>query len=272
MTTQRIERLVNRPGLTVVIPTLGTRGELLLRAIRSASRFECIVVDDATPDDSVASAAAMTGAKYLRLETNRGVAGAQNAGLEAVETEWVMFLHSDDQLSELVTVPSEPLTVDVVQGNLGANEDACFIPSEADLLRLRFGVHISHYQFRTCLARSVGGFNAELRAWEDWDFLFRINRLHPTVHANGATQTIVNHTAPGRLSHSPAMADGFRHLYDLHIADVERDRYVHALWTFKISRNCWLGGRHAESRRWLLRSLLLEPWHPKRAYRFLGHR
>ena len=87
--------------ISVVIPARNRPSEVR-RAIRSAQMQqpappkEIIVVDDASSDDT-AEAAAAQGARVIRLEQNRGSAGARNAGIAAAAEEWIAFLDSDDE-------------------------------------------------------------------------------------------------------------------------------------------------------------------------------
>jgi hypothetical protein len=85
---------------TVIIPTKD-RPVLLERAVRSALAQtippqEVLVVDDGSvPPVSCLGDARV---RILRLDLNRGVGAARNAGLAAAATHWVTFLDDDDEL------------------------------------------------------------------------------------------------------------------------------------------------------------------------------
>lgn len=70
-----------RPGITVVIPTIAPRGEMLQRALRSVAaqtlQPDVVVVE---PDDD-----------------HDGPAATRNRALNMVHTEWVAFLDDDDE-------------------------------------------------------------------------------------------------------------------------------------------------------------------------------
>lgn len=71
-------------GVTVVIPTVAPRGELLARALRSVS-------GQTSPPDGV----------NVVYDTDRQGAGpTRTRGLRAVTTEWTAFLDDDDELYE----------------------------------------------------------------------------------------------------------------------------------------------------------------------------
>ncbi|TYO84814.1 glycosyltransferase family 2 protein [Oceanicella actignis] len=91
------------PLVSVIIPVRG-RAQALRRALRSTlaqtlDDFEAIVVDDAS-DEPLAPVCAALGddrIRVLRLDANRGPAGARNVGLEAARGRIVAFLDSDDE-------------------------------------------------------------------------------------------------------------------------------------------------------------------------------
>jgi glycosyltransferase involved in cell wall biosynthesis len=88
--------------VSVVIPTFN-RQSSTLRAVRSvlaqtATAMEIIVVDDASPTPFAlpGGGAPGGGIRVLRLDTNRGAAGARQAGIDAARGDLVAFLDSDD--------------------------------------------------------------------------------------------------------------------------------------------------------------------------------
>ena len=95
---------------TIVIP-VRDRSESLARLLTSiqagtkAKKPRVIVVDDASVrPDSVKKVAEAHGAEFHPLPQNVGPAGARNAGLALVETEFVVFLDSDLVINES-TIP-----------------------------------------------------------------------------------------------------------------------------------------------------------------------
>ncbi len=92
------------PLVSVVIPTY-MRGDLLRRAIGSVVAQTCldwelIVVDDASPDDSVTSVVAAFGdprIRYIRHERNQGAPASRNTGIRAATGTYIALLDSDDE-------------------------------------------------------------------------------------------------------------------------------------------------------------------------------
>lgn len=92
------------PLVSVVIPVHGKR-EYTVACLRSLARhgaqvpFETIVVDDASPDDTVAVLAPIEGLRLLRNAENLGFVGSCNAGAAAARGEFVVFLNNDTQVT-----------------------------------------------------------------------------------------------------------------------------------------------------------------------------
>lgn len=93
----------SQPLVSVVIPIHG-KPAYTLACLRSIVRhapkaaFEVIVVDDASPDDSVERLAQVDGLRLLRNERNLGFVGTCNAGAAAARGEFLLFLNNDTQV------------------------------------------------------------------------------------------------------------------------------------------------------------------------------
>jgi glycosyltransferase involved in cell wall biosynthesis len=98
------------PKISVVVTCYNCR-DYIGEAIRSVARqtlrdFECVVVDDASTDDSVAvvqqtlDELADPRFSHLRLEKNVGQTGATRRGLANTRATFVCFLDSDDLWNE----------------------------------------------------------------------------------------------------------------------------------------------------------------------------
>ncbi len=96
--------------ITVVVTTFNRReivGKSILSALRfvSAAGGSVIVVDDASADDTGALVHSQFHEKirdrrlsYVAHQTNLGVTAAKNTGFGMAQTDWVIFLDSDDEL------------------------------------------------------------------------------------------------------------------------------------------------------------------------------
>jgi glycosyltransferase involved in cell wall biosynthesis len=87
------------PKASIIITT-HNRPHLLPRAINSAraagSDVEVVVVDDASSDETARICQTDLHITYVRVERNRGVAGARNVGVAASRGEYISFLDDDD--------------------------------------------------------------------------------------------------------------------------------------------------------------------------------
>lgn len=188
------------PRISVIIPT-HNRPHLLPRAVKSAraagANVEIIVVDDASVDQTAEVCKRLEGIKYIRVERNRGVAGARNLGLLAATAEYVSFLDDDDlrlpgsldaQLALLAASPDaglvygqmflgdrdcavtgEPQPALCPQGDIFWKQlERNFIPCGAALFR------------KSCLAR-VGLLDESIAGVDDWDLWIRIAELYRVI-------------------------------------------------------------------------------------------
>jgi len=101
-------RSVSEPLVSVIV-TCFNYGEFIAECLRSVhaqthQRFECIVVDDCSTDDTPAVVTAILDElrdarlRYLRLPRNVGQLGAQIEGFRESTGEFVVFLDADDLL------------------------------------------------------------------------------------------------------------------------------------------------------------------------------
>ena len=97
---------MSKPTITVIVPVYKAMATLdrCVESIVSQQTEEpiaCILVDDGSPDDS-GKMCDVWAARDPRVtvihQEDRGVSGARNAGLAAAESEYIVFLDSDDAL------------------------------------------------------------------------------------------------------------------------------------------------------------------------------
>jgi GT2 family glycosyltransferase/SAM-dependent methyltransferase len=116
------------PRVSIVVPVYGKWDftERCLRALaltRGGIPFEVIVVDDASPDDSLARLREVVGVRTVAHAQNTGYVGACNSGIAAARGDFVVLLNNDtrvdpDWLVPLVTVMDEDPTVGLVGSRL----------------------------------------------------------------------------------------------------------------------------------------------------------
>ena len=208
------------PTVGVVVPAYRDSA-LLPMALQSISEqtyplWQCVVVDDASPEDvgSVVAAFSENDQRFqlLRHGANGGLSAARNTGTRHLTTDLVMYLDADDMI-----VPGA-LQAAVAKfarhwdeaGVAGVHGQIVLVPEETSLRDVRswtgryprsrvdwarytgecpFNVHA--VVLRRSLVESFGGFDETiLGGAEDWDLWLRLlrhgYRFEPNAHLMGA--------------------------------------------------------------------------------------
>lgn len=97
---------MEKPIISVIVPVYKAQEYLpdCLASVRAQtfSGWECILVDDGSPDDSGAlcdEAAAADSRFSVIHKQNAGVSAARNSGLEAARGDYIVFMDADDALA-----------------------------------------------------------------------------------------------------------------------------------------------------------------------------
>jgi glycosyltransferase involved in cell wall biosynthesis len=182
------------PRISVIIPTFN-RATLLPRAVESALAagrdLEVIVVDDASEDETSRVCAGMPEIRYLRLEQNRGVAGARNAGVLESRCEFITTLGDDDlrlpgSLDAQVRLLEDSPQAAFCYGRVLVGDARQMLPTGEvmpvscptgdifwELLERNFVPDLSVVARKSKLVE-VGLFNRGLIGAEDWDMWLRL--------------------------------------------------------------------------------------------------
>lgn len=118
---------------------------------QSYDNIECIVVDDCSPDDSIAKCEKMIADYHgpinftiLHHQCNRGLSAARNTGTDAATGDYILYLDSDDELtSDCIEKLVRPLlndpTIEMVMGGTrgypGRMSDSSLFQKERYLAR-----------------------------------------------------------------------------------------------------------------------------------------
>ena len=201
--------------ISVVIPAYNAAGciERCLAALAeqtlSRERYEVVVVDDASTDDTAARAEA-AGARVVKLPVTSGPGGARNAGIEAAAGELIVFTDADCEpvpgfLEHLVS----PLLDDPeVGGSKGT-----YLSRQSELVA-RFVQHEYEQRYRhtakqewldfvdtyaACFRRAdlleVGGFDARFRQCQDQELSFRLATAGVKICFVAGAQTYHTHAS-----------------------------------------------------------------------------
>lgn len=123
--------------ISLVIPVYKVSAyiERCLKSVikQTYNHFECILVDDASPDDSITKCERMIADydgpiqfRILHHEHNRGLSAARNTGIDAATGDYILFIDSDDIISndcveKLMAPVLKDTTIEMVVG-----EQLCF--------------------------------------------------------------------------------------------------------------------------------------------------
>jgi glycosyltransferase involved in cell wall biosynthesis len=192
-------------AVSVVIPTYKSAPWIdatlssVVHQTHPSESLEVIVVDDASPDDTVARARSFlerhpVKSQVIALKKNGGVAAGRNVGWRAASGDWIQFLDGDDLLAahkvalQAERVAREPEAFDVAYSNWQAywQNDGIwqgvgpvwrpFVddkPVLQILQELTFG-YVGPTLIRRTMIEKVSGFGEEPNLGEDIDLMLRM--------------------------------------------------------------------------------------------------
>ena len=192
------------PEISVVVPVFN-RAKVVERTLDSIAAqtlrpLDLILVDTASTDDSQAvlrTWAARNESEGLRIrilhEKRQGAAAARSRGLSEVTTPYVYFFDSDDYLfpdtlSRFVEAFRSNPQAQIVCGavvleNMNREEHTSAPPHRSLIIN-----HFHHsflrtiaYASRTDFLREIGGWDTNLRIWDDWELGLRILLATPEI-------------------------------------------------------------------------------------------
>ncbi|WP_158551718.1 glycosyltransferase family 2 protein [Agromyces sp. PvR057] len=239
-----------RPGVTAVIPCY-RYGRYLDAAVGAVLGQEdvdahVIIVDDASPDDSLAVARRIAAADdrvaVIAHERNAGHIATYNDGLAAVTTEFVTLVSADDlvapgALGRAARLMLAEPTVGMVYGrplefvDAGAQDDAEPVPTPAEhagrttwtvwrghewialaCWRGRSFILSPEVVMRTAAMRQVGPYNPELPHSGDLEYWLRTAARWDVARVNGPVQAMYRvHAANMHLTEFAGMTEDLRH-------------------------------------------------------------
>ncbi|MDE6269430.1 MAG: glycosyltransferase family 2 protein [Muribaculaceae bacterium] len=198
-------------GLTVVVPVYN-RASIVGRMLHSIEKqtlrpLSVILVDNGSSDGTIDELRKwqLRVGKDLDVniisETTPGAAAARNAGLRLVKTDWTMFFDSDDEMAtdhceramsdvegyDIVGWDTEHITTD------GSRHIKPFYVEDAQYHNLMHGSFATQrYMARTELFRNAGGWDKDVRYWDDIELGARLLTKHPRMKKNdGAPRVFV---------------------------------------------------------------------------------
>lgn len=200
--------------VTIVIPAYN-RAATLPRALRSV---ECqtiaparvVLVDNGSTDSTLSLmtewAGKQTGFETVVLnEEKRGACAARNRGLQAVETDFVMFFDSDDEMLPghvadfTAAIERWPDTDifgrSILAQSLDGSRRTLYFTDRSPMFSHLFRGCLSTQRMvvRTSLVRSVGAWDENLNVWNDFEFGSRLLLATKSVRDIGGAPTVVTY-------------------------------------------------------------------------------
>ena len=209
--------------LTVVIPAWNRQSTLgrTLNSVASQTLrpMKVVLVDNASHDATRAimerwrdSVSAPDFKVTIVDEPRRGASDARNRGLACVDTPYVMFFDSDDEMlpthcAEMLQTAIDRPDADIIGRPVrlslldGSVRQGRFTTGHPMLNHLFHGIlSTQRYIVRTDLVRRVGGWNTELTAWVDWELGLRLLLSDPTIAIARGKPSVIVHSQPDSIT------------------------------------------------------------------------
>ena len=190
--------MADKPKVSVIVPAYNV-SKYIPEALASLEKqtfsdFEVLVVDDGSTDDTVAVVQKFCQRDNrfsLLQKPNGGLSSARNYGIRHAKGEYIALLdgddiyHRDKIATHVARLYDKPDVGVVYSASQTIRDDGkpTFISLSGKpvhqnpllaLLCKNFVGHGSNAVFRRCLIDEVGGFDENLRSWEDVDLWLRI--------------------------------------------------------------------------------------------------
>lgn len=229
------------PAVSVIIPTYNRAG-MVKEAIASVlaqtwTDFECIVIDDGSPDDTEAVLQPLVAAGHIRYarQANAGLAAARNHGIRLARADCITFLDDDDlyephklarQLAYLRDHPAAMMVhcwfskFNEEESNLGVRDTSWFRGWVYPEILSHWGMLMAApcVLLRRAVLAKVGGFDESLQAAEDLDMWRRVAR-HYEFHLVPESLVRIRQQAVSMSSDKTKAARHFRIMLDKAFAD-----------------------------------------------------
>lgn len=273
------------PRVSVILPTLN-RSELLRRSITSVLQqsyrdLELIVVDDGSSEDIAALVASFDDprARVIRHEQCRGPGAARATGLAAARGDYLAFQDSDDEWL-LNKLDDQVRELDACGTQVGAVfcgwiryclDERVWVYPYPQLRKLiatdmRSAVRFHDKWFtQTWLVRRdvferIGGFDAALQIWDDWDAMLRLSQVCEIRYCDA--YQVVSYVTPGSVTDNlPRRIASIETLIQRH--QDSGDRALLGRLHYMLARYRIIDGQYSAAWRALLPALRTTPASPK---------
>lgn len=276
---------MNAPLVTVLIPAYNA-ADTIARALDSALNQsyepkEIVVVNDASTDETsnIVARYASKNVILVNLDSNVGVCGAMNAGLDKAAGEYIAFLDADDEWragkleKQLAVLQQDPeLTFVTCDGDFleadGAVADTVYSEPSVDGPNAWKTLLAYSFVAKPCVVAkkaailSCGGFNKNLRLAEDQDMWIKLAAKGPIKCLQESLVSI--HLNPGSLTQTNVSNEAtyllpmiYEHIENLagKLTNSEKRRILVHRW-YEVGRSLCEDGAWFEGAKFLGRTIL----------------
>ncbi len=179
--------------ISIIIPCYNTEPGFISEAIDSVKKYtgsysyDIVIVDDGSTNPATISFLENINDAGIRIirQQNKGLAGARNTGVANTQSEYVLYLDSDDRIKpEFIDTGINALKANEKNGVAYANADAFGDGSRTNFTALPFDITtlILQNHVPSCVVMrrkawdDVGGFDERLRKYEDWELWVRMHK------------------------------------------------------------------------------------------------
>ena len=267
------------PRVSVVLPT-HNRSETLSRSIGSVlcqtyHDFDLILVDDASTDDTEEVVKAFDDNRiyYKKLSKNVGGAEARNVGIQLARGDYVAFQDSDDEWTcthlekSVATLDSNRKIGVVFSAFIQIGESGCRkMPMWSDgfqhsdfygSLLWRNVVGTPTVVARRSALESVGGFDASMPRYQDWELSLRLAQVVSFKYLE--EPGLLSYITPSSITQNQeAHAIALQAIYDKHANSIKNNRSLQAAWFHRMG-DAKMSLNKKGGRRLLLNAVVAEP-------------
>ncbi|MDD7885185.1 glycosyltransferase family A protein [Flavivirga sp. 57AJ16] len=187
----------NMPLVAIIVPCYN-QASFLSESLRSVynqtfKNWECIIVNDGSLDNTEETASAWVQKdarfKYV-LKTNGGLSSARNKGIGLSSAKYIFPFDADDKLHETylekaVNILEKNNNIEVLSSKVqffGVKDDIYQLPDYTFETLLLKNCFIACSIFKRASYIKVGGYDENLKSFEDWDFWISILKYGGEAH------------------------------------------------------------------------------------------
>lgn len=238
--------------ISVIIPTLGSRRDLLIQAIDSVNRqslppLEIVIVNNGKEILQDADYSKLSNFPIIiaNIVQNAGASQARNFGATVARGSLLAFLDDDDlwESNYLEEMHREIVTSDakcaiskiakLEEGKVTNLFDASEYLTQRYFLLMNPGVTGSNVVIEKIYFLSLGGYDCMLPTGEDGDLILKILDMGDEIAVSSKTQAVMRVHTGERLTSHKSLANGYKALYLKYRLRLGARDSMYLIWRYK---------------------------------------